>query len=148
MSTNCCVFKFSTKMQQKLQVGKTETCKIYHIQHGFGSCIILYQQFSDNYTTVFRQLQEKERLELAYFSILQNPSKDTRFDKEKSNSVEMETKSCFCDSEAKNMYYSLEADLEMKLDFLQVCPIWHDLTIMSVEQCLSHLIQVCPIWAI
>ena len=63
----------------------------------------------------------------------------------------MEAKSCLCDSEEKNMYYSLEAkinDLEMKLDFLQVCPIWHDLAIMSVEQCLSHLIQVCPIWAI
>lgn len=88
----------------------------------------------DLVSTVFRQLQEKERLELAYFSILQNPSKDTRFDKEQSNSFEIEAKSCLCDSEEKNMYNSLEAkinDLEMKLDFLQVCPIWHDLAIMS-----------------
>lgn len=107
----------------------------------------------DLVSTVFRQLQEKERLELAYFSILQNPSKDTRVDKEQSNSFEMEAKSCFkyVTVWKKNMYYSLEAkinDLEMKLDFLQVCPIWHYLAIMSVEQCLSHLIQVCPIWAI
>lgn len=55
----------------------------------------------DLVSTVFRQLQEKERLELAYFSILQNPSKDTRVDKEQSNSFEMEAKSCLCDSVEK-----------------------------------------------
>lgn len=46
----------------------------------------------DLVSTVFRQLQEKKRLELAYFSILQNPSKDTRFDKEQSNSFEWKQK--------------------------------------------------------